>query len=262
MTKAKFPEPLVISFSGGRSSAYMTHRLLPDHPNATILFCNTGKENEETLTFVNQCSQLWGNRVTWLEYDRLAKFKIVTFETASRNGEPFAALIEQRQMLPNLVSRFCTQELKVRLIKHYCLSIGLRYWTSAIGIRYDEPRRWAKTKGVASKERWEIVMPMVDWQTEKRHVNEFWKSMPFDLQLPDYMGNCDLCMLKGKYKKLHILREHPDRAQWWQEQEQKIGASFCSRYTITDLVKKLKQQPDLFSLSPQLDDYECFCNID
>lgn len=258
----KFPAPLVISFSGGRSSAYMTHRLLPDHPGATVIFCNTGKENEETLHFVEQCNQLWQNPVVWLEYHPTEKFRIVNYNTASRNGEPFAALIKEKQMLPNLVARFCTQELKVRAIKHYCLSVGLQHWTSAIGIRYDEPARWSKTKGVASKERWEVVLPMVDWKTTKPDVLQFWKQMPFDLQLKEHEGNCDLCMLKGKYKKLQILREKPHVAKWWIEQEDLTGATFCSRYSIASLVKKLSSAPELFPTGPQLDDYECFCNID
>ena len=27
------------------------------------------------------------------------------------------------------------------------MNLGYKHWTSAIGIRYDEPRRWSKTRG-------------------------------------------------------------------------------------------------------------------
>ena len=50
-------EPTCISFSGGRTSAYMLWRVLQAHdmslPNdVKVIFCNTGKEHEATLDFV------------------------------------------------------------------------------------------------------------------------------------------------------------------------------------------------------------------
>ena len=63
-----------ISFSGGRTSAYMLHHILeangdlPDRVQVT--FANTGREMPETLDFVQECSQRWGLKVTWLEYKR------------------------------------------------------------------------------------------------------------------------------------------------------------------------------------------------
>ena len=50
-------EPTVISFSGGRTSAFMLYKVLEAHhmslpPEAKVIFCNTGKEHEATLDFV------------------------------------------------------------------------------------------------------------------------------------------------------------------------------------------------------------------
>ena len=53
------------------------------------------------------------------------RFKVVTYETASRNGEPFAKMIEKKQFLPNSVMRFCTTELKIEPINKYMKSIGI-----------------------------------------------------------------------------------------------------------------------------------------
>lgn len=110
-------EPTVISFSGGRTSAYMLWRVLqanqglPDE--AIVCFANTGKEEEATLEFVRDCEKNWGVEIHWLEYrNSEQKFERVSFETASRNGEPFEALITKKNYLPNMVARFCTQELK------------------------------------------------------------------------------------------------------------------------------------------------------
>ena len=125
----KIDEPTVISFSGGRTSAYMLWRVLQSNnglpEEAIVVFANTGKEEEATLEFVRDCETNWGVEIHWLEYrNSEKKFERVTFETASRNGEPFEALIRKKKYLPNVVARFCTQELKVLTIDRYMKSLG------------------------------------------------------------------------------------------------------------------------------------------
>lgn len=65
--------PHAIHFSGGRTSGLMLRRHLDAHggtlpEDVRVLFCNTGKEREETLDFVERCSREWSVPVTWLEY--------------------------------------------------------------------------------------------------------------------------------------------------------------------------------------------------
>ncbi len=52
--------PAVISFSGGRTSAYMLWRILRAHGGAlpddvVVCFANTGREMSATLDFVREC---------------------------------------------------------------------------------------------------------------------------------------------------------------------------------------------------------------
>lgn len=227
-------EPTVISFSGGRTSGFMLYKVLEAHQmslpeDAKVIFANTGKEDEATLKFVNDCSVYWNVPIVWLEYqdheDSKQRFKIVTFETASRNGEPFEAIIRKRQYLPNPVTRFCTAELKIRTIHKYLRSIG---WddhdenSDWIGIRADEPRRAAKI----ARER----TPLVTAGIGKTDVGNFWKAQPFDLGLPNfngvtYHGNCDLCFLKGESQTRSLIAEKPERAVWWAKMEAMAMAS-------------------------------------
>ena len=98
---------LVITFSGGRTSGYMLwwlHNEWQDRDNweKIVIFTNTGKEAEGTLFFVDECAAEWGIDIIWLEgYPRdigkgySVQHKIVTYETASRKGEPFEALIKK-----------------------------------------------------------------------------------------------------------------------------------------------------------------------
>jgi len=107
----KILEPTVISFSGGRTSAYMLWRVLQSNDGlpeeAKVIFANTGKEEEATLRFVQDCSDHWKVPIDWVEYlPTDPKFKVVDFLTASRSGEPFEALITKKNYLPNPVTRF------------------------------------------------------------------------------------------------------------------------------------------------------------
>jgi len=238
-----------ISFSGGRTSAFMLHKILEAHngtlpESVKVTFANTGKEMPQTLDFVQACSDQWGVDIVWLElgeYKIIGEYKkgahkgkprykaqtvIVDHETASRHGEPFARLVKRRRYLPNVMARFCTAELKVRRIRDYLNGIQKGGWTQCIGIRADEPHRAARMQGKKDAGH-ELYLPLWVDRITKEDVYAFWKSQLFDLQLPNNngttdWGNCDLCYLKGFRKKLSIVRERPELADWWAEQEDKM----------------------------------------
>ena len=227
-------EPTCISFSGGRTSAYMLYQVLQAHggkmpDEGIVCFANTGKEEEATLKFVNDCSVNWGVKIHWIEYQNHEepehRYKVVSYETASRNGEPFEAIIRKRQYLPNPVTRFCTSELKIRtmacFLKHSglfdeCTKSELEN-ASWIGLRYDEGRRAAK---VADKRR----IPLFTAKVSVQDIGEFWSKQSFNLELPTYngrtlAGNCDLCFLKPANQVATLIAERPDRAIWWANME-------------------------------------------
>lgn len=271
----KITEPTCISFSGGRTSAYMLWRVLQSHngklpDEAIVCFANTGKEDEATLRFVKACQDNWGLEIHWVEWrDADPAFTRVNFETASRNGEPFEALIRKRKYLPNPVTRFCTAELKVRTINKYLKSLG---WLDHneemdwVGMRADEQRRAAKIK---DKSR----IPLVTAGITKQIVGEFWKNQLFDLELPNingvtYHGNCDLCFLKGGSQVLSLIAEKPERAIWWAKMEKEIqdlhkdynstGAVFrFDRANYTQMSKFAADQVDMFD--PNEESIACFC---
>jgi 3'-phosphoadenosine 5'-phosphosulfate sulfotransferase (PAPS reductase)/FAD synthetase len=79
-----------ISFSGGRTSAYLLWKVLQENKGlpdcARVLFCNTGKEDEATLDFIHACETKWNVPIVWLEYRPDSKFEVVDYESASRGG--------------------------------------------------------------------------------------------------------------------------------------------------------------------------------
>ena len=273
-----------INFSGGRSSAYMLHHILDAHdgqlPNsAAVVFCNTGKERDETLDFVQECSERWSVRVTWLEYDYREDaaggikdpknvHKVVNHATASRNGEPFEKMIKASRILPNVALRKCTSEMKVRTVERYVARVlGWRRKDvrNVLGIRHDEPRRWQK----ALLEHCDSEYPMVHARASKADVMAFWSEQSFDLGITSAEGNCDLCFLKGEAQLMRLMRADPDRADWWIKTEEdslrnwgrrvmkKDFAKFSKRYTYRELRDLAVNSPEL----PGIDEpgVECFC---
>ena len=219
--------PAVISFSGGRTSAYMLHRILQEHngrlpPNVVVLFANTGREMPATLDFVRDVGAAWDVPITWLEFTKRAKdgYKVVNHNEAARAGEPFEALLRSASALPNPVQRSCTTEMKIRTIKRYVMrELRWQHWTNVIGIRADEPKR-IENKRKPTKERWKISMPLVDDGTTKETVLAFFKQQPFDLRLAGpWEGNCDGCFLKSRAAIMRMIHDHRDRMDWWPAQE-------------------------------------------
>lgn len=278
-------EPTCISFSGGRTSAYMLWRVLQSNgglpKDAVVCFANTGKEEEATLRFVQDCSEHWGAPITWLEYqwaeDTKHRFKVVTFETAARNGEPFAEMIDQngKPFLPNPVKRICTARLKIKPFIAYLKSLGWTEWDNLVGIRADEQRRAAKIKANPGEDGGAVKyverrMPLVDANVTKEIVGEFWRNQKFDLGLPNMNGvtmhgNCDLCFLKGASQILSLIKEKPERAIWWAEQEAKVAritgpgsnSTFRSdRPDYASMLKFSKSQSDMFGDEESI---ACFC---
>jgi len=272
----KIIEPTCISFSGGRTSAYMLWQVLQSNnglpDDAIVCFANTGKEDEATLKFVKDCSEQWNVKIHWLEFQAAKepknRFKVVDFETASRNGEPFAASIDQngKPYLPNPVARICTINLKIRVIHHYLKSIGWQHnermdW---VGIRADEQRRAAKIERHRT--------PLVTAGICKEDVSAFWKSQSFDLGLSNnngvtMHGNCDLCFLKPSHQIQSLIAEKPERALWWIKMEEHAqssnktygdGAKFRKdRPSYAEMHKYALSQTDMFDKDEEA--ISCFC---
>lgn len=273
----KITGPTCISFSGGRTSAYMLWRVLQSNDGlpreAVVCFANTGKEDEATLAFVQECSGRWGVPITWLEYLDNAAVGVTDFEGAARKGEPFEAVIAQRGgVLPNRVARFCSSELKTRTMHRFLRSQGWTEWDTFIGIRADEPRRVAKFRANPHPETKseEVHMPLAIAGVGAHAVAAFWRSQPFDLGLPNIdgktmHGNCDLCYLKPADQVLSLIAEKPARATWWIEQERKAEAfatgNACrfrdDRPSYAQMAAFAEKQEDMFGQDEEA--IACFC---
>lgn len=229
-----------ISFSGGRTSAYMTKLLLDnwsDQYDFIVTFANTGLEHPKTLEFINNCDKVFGFNTVWLEavvhHDsrQAPTHKIVTFETASRKGEPFEEVIK-KYGVPNTAFPSCTRDLKVNPIKSYLKSLGIveKDIPTAIGIRIDEKRRVNPKTADARN----LQYPLIDvWPTDKAEILDWWAEQSFDLGIDEFEGNCLGCYKKSFKKHFMQIERDPtvyDFHQRMEEQYCTVGPQKGVRY--------------------------------
>lgn len=200
-------QKMQISLSGGQTSAYMAIKLIEEFGGKydfITTFANTGMEHEKTLEFVNAMDINYGLNVVWLEAvvqygsRRSTRHKIVNFETAARNAQPFHDVI-RKYGVPNPSYLHCTRELKRNVMQSYLKSIGIHYSKipTAIGIRDDERSRISK-----EKDKYNLIYPMIDmFPTDKQDVLDFWDEQYFNLGLNEWDGNCAGCFKKS-FKKI------------------------------------------------------------
>lgn len=272
---------ILISFSGGRTSAFMA-KLIQEHPiykdyQKLFVYANTGKEAEATLEFIDKCDQEFNLNLIWVEADVVhekqkgTQYNITNFKDAKRNGEPFTEVVK-KYGLPSKLYRHCTRELKEIPINKYARDILGKDYITAIGIRADEKHRLGNDP--------KKVYPLAELGIDEQIVRNFWDRQPFDLELKDYQGNCDLCFLKSVRKKLTIIKENPKTADWWLDLEVnniEEGRPMLDVYrnlSMDDLINMAKnpfrkaidqhelrqQQSNLFDIDLDLE-FDCFCKM-
>lgn len=219
---------LLVCRSGGRTSEFMYKYILENHAdeyNIVGIFANTGWEHHKTIEFVHnndvENERLFGVKPVWVEavvhQGRVSStHKLVTYETASRNMEPFEDVVK-KYGLPNAAYPHCTRELKEQPIHDYIKNVigwsnkadGDSNYFTALGIRSDEPRRIKYNKTPQNK-----VYPLVDWHPEKPDkldILDWWEERDFDLGIPEHLGNCVGCFRKSERKAMKAYRDAPEQ---------------------------------------------------
>jgi len=247
---------LFVSFSGGRTSAYMCWWLIKnkaDEYDLRFVYANTGLEHSATIEFVNNVDQWLNLELVWVEAvvnperGKGTTHKIVTYETAAMNGEPFEAMIK-KYGIPNTGYPHCTRETKMSPMFSYKRSLGHSARApTAIGIRSDEIDRIS-----SDAKRLGLVYPLVQWtNATKEDIRHWWAEQFFDLEIPEHYGNCITCWKKSDRKLMTIAKHEPHYFDFFDRMERVYGNAdagdakrvFFRKYRSTQDILALSKTP-------------------
>lgn len=200
--------------------AIWADEVLRDEYDIKFLFCNTGQEHEETLRFVQRVDDAWGLGIIWLEAvthegRKGCTYKEVNFETASRSGEPFEAMIK-KYGIPNKGYPHCNRELKLNPMFDWRRK-NFKGAKFAVGIRIDEIDRMS-----SKAKEYGVIYPFISTKpTTKQEVLNWWMDYPeLDLRIPEHHGNCKWCWKKSDRKIKTIALDNPEFLHFPDKMEQ------------------------------------------
>jgi hypothetical protein len=199
----------VVSFSGGRTSAYLCHLMKEKYGDEVdFIYMDTGAEHKETYEFIRRVDAKFGLDLVCLRTDFSSDlgvgndFTVVGIDSISPDLKPFREMIA-KYGVPYIGGMFCTDRMKLVPFKKYCdEKYGKGNYETWLGIRADEPKRLTPKNCVR------YLAEISDF--EKSDILEFWRQMPFDLEIEEWNGNCVFCPKKSNLKLVAAQRDNPE----------------------------------------------------
>lgn len=206
----------VVSFSGGRTSAYLVHlmeqkRKAGEIDNVYYVFMDTGAEHPKTYEFIRKCVQHFDIDLICLRVNvnqilgEGNSYKIIGLNECKPDLQPFRDMC-QKYGTPQIHAPFCTTIMKTNPYKKFCNDgFGKNNYVSWLGIRVDEGKR------LKGKEGFKYLAEISSM--EKNDILGWWKEQPFDLEIEsDWLGNCVFCLKKGTNRIELARRDEPRMA--------------------------------------------------
>lgn len=152
MALSNSPAIDVVSFSGGRTSAYLVHLLEKRRTKAHSallhhIFMDTGAEHPKTYEFIRNVINLWNIPVTLLRVVINPIHRKASTYAEMTQGQLKPDLGPYRDMLkkygtPYIGGARCTDRMKSVPYTKYCQeNFGKKGFNTWLGIRFDEPAR-------------------------------------------------------------------------------------------------------------------------
>jgi len=206
---------IVVSFSGGRTSAYLCSLIKGLHPGAVFVFMDTGAEHPATYDFVRKCNDYFGLNLVCLRAKVSQEngvgigYEVINIADIGYNLNVWRDMVE-KYSTPYMHGAFCTKNFKTVPFQKYANSVlGKSNYHTILGIRIDEPRRLKPREGFS------YLADISDF--DKKDVLDWWSKMPFDLQIPEHLGNCVFCIKKGVNKIALAAKDEPHLASEFME---------------------------------------------
>lgn len=213
---------IICTVSSGYSSAMMALKIKEWYPDHNIIFCfaNTGKENVKSIAFLEAFDLTFNLGIKYLEAvinpqrRKGTKHKELRFGEVLSDGKTFEEGIK-KYGIPSVANKWCTRELKNRVIKSYGDSVfGKKNYSIAIGLRADEINRIS-----AEYQSNNVFYPLVENNITSNDRNKFWsetgEELGLKLDIPAYEGNCEGCFEKSNRKNLTHIKKDPSILDWY-----------------------------------------------
>ena len=251
----------VVSFSGGRTSAYLCKVMIDTfgRENVDFIYMDTGAEHPKTYEFIRKVNNEFNLNLTCLRTDFSSPlgagngFKVVDVNSIDTDLKSFSEMT-YKYGVPYIGGMFCTDRMKLVPFTKYCQeTYGRGNFETWLGIRADEPARVFGSKLYRSLKETiglddEDLIKMYSTnhldreaffvmeecsevklfnevcrrktsgirymseisEFEKEDVLNFWSEMPFDLDIPEWLGNCLFCPKKSDLKLAAAQRDEPE----------------------------------------------------
>ncbi|CDG95444.1 putative phosphoadenosine phosphosulfate reductase [Xenorhabdus bovienii str. puntauvense] len=193
----------VVSFSGGRTSAYLVYLMeqrRQQGEDVRYVFMDTGAEHPMTYRFVREVVKFWDIPLVVLQAEMNPQLGASNGYTVWEPKDiqrmpvlkPFSDMVK-KYGTPYIGGAFCTDRLKLRPFNAYCNDhFGRGNYQTWIGIRADEPRRLNRKDSIG------YLADISDF--DKQDVLDWWETQPFNLLIPEHLGNCVFCIKKSSKK--------------------------------------------------------------
>jgi len=199
----------VVSFSGGRTSAYLCKVMIGKfgRDNVDFIFMDTGAEHPKTYEFIRKVNDEFRLNLVCLRGDFSRPlgggvyYNIVDINEIKQDLKPFKEMTS-KYGVPYTGGMFCTDRMKLKPFKKYCDdTYGKKNYETWLGIRADEPRRLTPKPFI------KYMAEITDF--DKQDVLNYWSKMHFDLGIDEWLGNCVFCPKKSNLKLAAAQRDEP-----------------------------------------------------
>ncbi len=221
----------IISFSGGRTSAYLVN-LFRNDPDAHFVFMDTGAEHPATYHFIKDIVKHWGIDLVCLrvvvnpEMGKGGSYKQISLSELKQDLEPWKEMLA-KYGAPAFDMAYCTARMKTEPFEKYCdEKFGKGNYERWIGIRADEPKRlpaevleglgFPVPEKVARQKRGFRYLGEIS-EFSKDDILDWWEKQPFDLAITEHLGNCVFCIKKGLNKVALAAKDEPEQFVKWVE---------------------------------------------
>lgn len=206
----------VVSFSGGRTSAYLCHLMKKKYgDDVDFVFMDTGAEHPKTYEFIREVNSHFNLNLTCLRavvHPELGKgnsYEVISIDDIKCDLNPWRDMLKKYGTPYCPGGECCTDKMKLIPYKKYLNDkYGRNNHETYLGIRIDEPKRLKLRKNI-------VYLGDISF-VNKYDILCWWKKQSFDLELKEHLGNCIFCIKKDVKKLALAAKYEPEMAsEFW-----------------------------------------------